>query len=136
MEESEKLPDWVTSEQTPERPPETVILGRSNSASNEAPRQIYVQGQFGGQGVFPPKTNAVLALILGIFGVVMCLACTGIPGLILANQALKITNQYPDHPDHGVAKAAQVTSLISIAIPLLILLITFGIWGAVLASTY
>ena len=38
----------------------------------------------------------------------MCGICTGLPGLLLANSALAITNQYPNHPDSGSAKAAMV----------------------------
>jgi hypothetical protein len=63
-----------------------------------------------------PQTNAVLALVLGIMGVVMCSVCTAVPGLIIANGALATTNQYPGHPDQGLAKAAQIVSWIAIGI--------------------
>ena len=69
-----------------------------------------------------PTTNAVLALVLGILGMVMCGICTAVPGLILAQGALATTNQYPGHPDQGVAKAAQIVSWIAIGLSLLVIL--------------
>jgi hypothetical protein len=42
--------------------------------------------------------------------------------LIIANQALAITNQYPGHPDAGSAKAAMVISWIVIGITLVLFL--------------
>ena len=69
-----------------------------------------------------PTTNAVLALVLGILGMVMCGICTAVPGLILAQGALATTSQYPGHPDHGVAKAAQIVSWIAIGLSLLVIL--------------
>ncbi len=70
-----------------------------------------------------PTTNAVLALVLGILGLVMCGICTAVPGLILAQGALATTNQYPGHPDQGVAKAAQIVSWIAIGITLLVIML-------------
>ena len=69
-----------------------------------------------------PTTNAVLALVLGILGMVMCGICTAVPGLILAQGALATTSQYPGHPDQGVAKAAQIVSWIAIGVSLLVIL--------------
>lgn len=63
-----------------------------------------------------PVTQATTALILAILGLVVCSICTAIPGLIMANGALVITNQYPGHPDAGTAKAAQVISWVVIAL--------------------
>ena len=77
-----------------------------------------------------PATNAVLALVLGILGIVMCGICTAVPGLIIANGALATTNQYPGHPDQGVAKAAQIVSWIAIGISLVIILV-YGVAIAV-----
>ena len=36
--------------------------------------------------------------------------------MILANNALVITNQYPGHPDAGMAKAAQIIAWIVIGL--------------------
>ena len=69
-----------------------------------------------------PTTNAVLALVLGILGMVMCGICTAVQGLILAQGALATTTQYPGHPDQGVAKAAQIVSWIAIGLSLLVIL--------------
>jgi hypothetical protein len=78
-----------------------------------------------------PTTNATVALILSIIGLVMCGLCTAVPGLILANGALEITKQYPMHPDAGVAKAAQVVGWVSIVIWGLIILLYLAIFGFV-----
>jgi hypothetical protein len=72
-----------------------------------------------------------VALILTIVGLVMCGLCTAIPGLILANGALATTNQYPGHPDAGVAKAAQVVGWVTIVIWSLIILLYVAFFGFV-----
>ena len=46
-----------------------------------------------------------------------------IPGLVLANGALIITNQFPNHPDAGVAKAAKICGWIGIGIAILMLMV-------------
>ncbi len=131
MEEGE-VPDWVTTEGAAE-PPETVILEGSPNVTSQAPQQIFVQGQ-GGPGMMMPTTNAVVALVLGILGLVMCSVCTAVPGLILANGALATTSQYPGHPDQGMAKAAQIISWIGIGLFILLMLFYGGIFAAVLVS--
>ena len=119
MEDSE-VPEWV-SEEVQTNTTETVILEGSPNVTSQSPQQIFVQGQ-GGPGLIMPTTNAVLALVLGILGMVMCGICTAVPGLILAQGALATTNQYPGHPDQGVAKAAQIVSWIAIGLSLLVIL--------------
>ena len=119
MEDSE-VPEWF-SEEVQANPTETVILEGSPNVTSQSPQQIFVQGQ-GGPGMIMPTTNAVLALVLGILGMVMCGICTAVPGLILAQGALATTNQYPGHPDQGVAKAAQIVSWIAIGLSLLVIL--------------
>ncbi len=126
MEESD-VPDWVS---TDNRPESEVVLEGSPAVTEPAPQQIYVQGgQYGGPGAIFPTTNAVLALVLSILGIVMCSICTAIPGLIVANGALATTNQYPGHPDQGMAKAAQIISWIGIGLFILVVLF----YGAMLA---
>ncbi len=66
-----------------------------------------------------PQTQGVLALVLSILGIVGCGICTAIPGLILANGALAITDQYPGHPDAGMAKTAQIIAWIAIGLTIL-----------------
>ena len=131
MEEGE-VPDWVSSEDQPES---EVVLEGSPSATKEAPQQIYVQGgQYGGPGAIFPTTNAVLALVLSILGIVMCSICTAIPGLIVANGALATTTQYPGHPDQGMAKAAQIISWIGIGLFVLVVLFYGGLAALVIAA--
>ena len=132
MEESD-VPDWVSSEESTEIPSGAVILEGSPAVSNQPPEQIYVQGH-GGPGMILPQTNAVLALVLGILGLVMCSVCTAVPGLILANGALATTSQYPGHPDQGMAKAAQIISWIGIGIFILLMLLYGGLFAAVILS--
>jgi len=123
------VPDWVTTEVSTEKPTETVILDGKPLSPNQPPQQIYVQGQYGGTGMMMPATNAVLALVLGILGLVMCSVCTAVPGLILANGALATTRQYPGHPDQGVAKAAQIVSWIGIGLFALVVVVYGGLFG-------
>jgi hypothetical protein len=130
--EDGKVPDWVSNE-VQEDPPETVILEGSPNVTSQAPQQIFVQGQ-GGPGMIMPTTNAILALVLAILGLVMCGLCTAVPGLILAQGALAITNQHPGHPDQGIAKAAQVVSWIGIGLSLLVLLLYGVLLAAAIAS--
>ena len=66
-----------------------------------------------------PTTNATMALVLSVLGIVGCSICTAIPGLIMANTALQTTRSMPGHPDEGIAKAAQVVAWICIGLTLL-----------------
>ena len=126
------MPDWVSTEEAAE-PPETVILEGSPSVTSQAPQQIFVQGH-GGPGMIMPTTNAVLALVLGILGIVACSVCTALPALILANGALATTSQYPGHPDQGLAKAAQIVAWIGIGLFILMMVVYGGLFTAMILS--
>jgi len=126
------VPDWVSTEEAAE-PPETVILEGSPSVTSQAPQQIFVQGH-GGPGMIMPTTNAVLALVLGILGIVACSVCTALPALILANGALATTSQYPGHPDQGLAKAAQIVAWIGIGLFILMMVVYGGLFTAMILS--
>ena len=126
------------------------MQGAPPRRTSDAPQQQVIQGgvwdqqpgQLGNQiplqpgmamGYFAP-TQAVLALVLGILGLVGCSICTAIPGLLMANSALATTNAQPGHPDAGTAKAAQVVSWITIGLAILGLLF-YGTMFAMLAAT-
>ena len=91
-----------------------------------------------------PSTNATAALVLSIIGLVLSFIygigiCFAIPALILANGALKITNQFPNHPDAGMAKAAKIVSWIAIAlfIVVIVMVVLAGVlyvWANELAA--
>ena len=130
--EENKVPDWVSTEEANE-PPETVILEGSPSVTSQTPQQIFVQGH-GGPGMIMPTTNAVLALVLGILGIVACSVCTALPALILANGALATTSQYPGHPDQGLAKAAQIVAWIGIGLFILMMVVYGGLFTAMVLS--
>ena len=83
-------------------------------------------------GMGHQATSAVAALVLSILGLVACGICTAIPGLIMANGALAITNQIPGHPDAGMAKAAQIISWIAIALTIFGILIWVFLFGGLL----
>ncbi len=117
-------------EQDSEAPDTIVLDGSPNVSEGAAPEQIYVQAGQVRPGEMP-TTNATVALILSIVGLVMCGLCTAIPGLILANGALEITKQYPTHPDAGVAKAAQIVGWVTIVIWVLIILLYVALFGFV-----
>ena len=126
------------------------MQGRPPRRTSDAPQQQVIQGgvwdqqpgQPGNQiplqpgmamGYFAP-TQATLALVLGVLGLVGCSICTAIPGLIMANSALATTGSQPGHPDAGTAKAAQVISWITIGLALLGVLF-YGAMFAILAAT-
>jgi len=126
------VPDWVSTEGATD-PSETVILEGSPNITSQAPQQIFVQGH-GGPGMIMPTTNAVLALVLGILGIVACSICTALPALILANGALTTTSQYPGHPDQGLAKAAQIVAWIGIGLFILMMVVYGGLFTAMILS--
>ena len=90
-------------------------------------------GSSGVVGVGFPVTSAVTALVLSILGLIGCGICTAIPGLIIANNALVITNQYQGHPDAGMAKAAQIISWIVVGLTIAIILFYVILGGGLLA---
>ncbi len=85
-----------------------------------------------------PETQATVALVLSILSIAFgCGLCTAIPGLMMANTAIETTSQYPGHPDHGMAKAAQVVGWIGIVmgiIALLVLVLYFGLLALLISS--
>ena len=85
------------------------------------------------QAVAVPTTMALVALILSIVSIFTCGALMSIPSLIMANNALKVTNQYPGHPDASMAKIAKIVSIISIVLTALGVLF-YGILFAVFLS--
>jgi hypothetical protein len=104
------------------------------------PMQALAQNSY---AMGPPSTNALLALTLSIIGIIGCFfygfgICFAIPGLILANGALKITDQFPNHPDAGIAKAAKICAWIAISLIIVVggLVVLAGVlyvWAASLA---
>ena len=104
--------------------PAQVVVGAQPSVMAGTP---------GLMGAAFPATSAVAALVLSIMGLVACSICTAIPGLILANNALVITNQFPGHPDGGMAKAALIISWIVIGLAVAIVLFYVILGGGLLA---
>ncbi len=55
----------------------------------------------------------------------------------MANSALEITNQHPGHPDHGMAKAANIVSWIGIGLAILgliVMILYFVLIGFIIAA--
>ena len=102
-------------------PPVTnVISGEAQPASQA--EVLYVQGMSNPMNAGQyPQTQAVVALVLSVVGLMMCGLCTAVPGLIMANTALGTTKQYPGHPDQGLAKAAQIVGWITIGLWIVII---------------
>jgi len=78
----------------------------------------------GGQQVFTtgfPQTSATVALVLSIVSIFFGGICLAIPALIVANEALKVTNQYPGHPDASNANIARIISIIIIGLTVLVI---------------
>ena len=68
------------------------------------------------------ETNAVLAMVLAALSFVLCGVCSAIPAVIIANGALQITSNQPGHPDHGLARAAQIMGWIAIGLTIAVIL--------------
>ena len=161
-------PFFSTGKSDPQPTPMTVTPTTQNNSVYQAPQQVqtpqsqqmvsqYAPQQPMMQGqpmqVFsqnpsmmnPPSTNAILALVLSIIGIVTSLfygigLFFAIPGLILANGSLRITNQFPNHPDAGIAKAAKVCAWIAIGLFIAVIGLMFlagllYVWAASLAET-
>jgi hypothetical protein len=106
-----------------------------------SPQQI-VQGSdgspMGGLNILPHQgTQAQVALIISIISIVTGFFFGGLGfllspiSLILANKSLKITKASPGHPDHGIARAAQIISGILVGL-LLLSLVLLGLFVAML----
>jgi hypothetical protein len=97
-------------------PPVTnVISGEAQPASQA--EVLYVQGMSNPTNVGQyPQTQATVALVLSIVGLMGFSCCTAIPGVILAGSALEITKQHPGHPDQGLANAAKIIGWVSIGL--------------------
>ena len=63
-----------------------------------------------------PQTSAVTAIVLAALSYVMCGILTAIPAVIVAKGALEITDQNPNHPDAGTAKAAFILGWVNIGL--------------------
>lgn len=100
----------------------------------QAPQPVVVMGDMPGMGV--PATSATTALVLSIVSIFCGGLCLAIPSLIIANQALAITDQYPGHPDAGNAKAARIVSWIVIGLTIVGLFIYLVLGIAMLESEY
>ena len=93
-------------------PPATIIVGQQPSVITGPP---YLSAA-------PAVTSATTALVLSIVSVFCGGICLAIPALIVAQNALKITDAYPGHPDAGSAKAAKIVSWIVIGLSLIFIL--------------
>ena len=96
-------------------PPTNVISGETQPESQT--EVLYVQGMSNPMNVCQyPQTQATIALVLSIVGLMGFSCCTAIPGVIMASSALEITKQHPGHPDQGLANAAKIIGWISIGL--------------------
>jgi hypothetical protein len=94
-------------------PPQQMVMGQVGQPMAQ-PQQIVVGQPMQTGMMMVPATSATTALVLSILSIFCGGICLAIPALIVANSALKITNQYPGHQDAGTAKAAQIVSWIVI----------------------
>ena len=86
-----------------------------NAASSVQVQGNSIVGQY-------TETNAVMAMILAALSFVLCGVCSAIPAVIIANGALQITSNQPGHPDHGLARAAQIMGWIAIGLTIAVIL--------------
>lgn len=131
---ADDIPDWVKSEPNPKHPGAIPVFDGRPTIEGVEGKQIFLHAEQEGElGIFP-GTNAVVALILSIVGLLVCNIITAIPALILSYQSLKITKNYPDHPEHGVARAAMVISWITVIIGIIMAAIILFFWGIIVSS--
>ena len=98
-----------------------------NSSSSVQVSGNSVMGQY-------TETNAVLAMVLAAISYFLCGICSAIPAVIIANGALQITSNQPGHPDHGLARAAQIMGWIFIGLTIaaiLFYILLFVVLGGV-----
>jgi hypothetical protein len=118
-------------------PPQQMAMGQVGQPMAQ-PQQIVVgqpmQAGMMNHVMMVPTTSATMALVLSILSLFCGGICLAVPALIVANSALKITNQYPGHQDAGTAKAAQVISWIVIVLTGLVILFFVVPIGAMSAS--
>jgi F0F1-type ATP synthase membrane subunit c/vacuolar-type H+-ATPase subunit K len=98
-----------------------------NSSSSVQVSGNSVMGQY-------TETNAVLAMVLAALSYFLCGICSAIPAVIIANGALQITSNQPGHPDHGLARAAQIMGWIVIGLTIaaiLFYILLFVVLGGV-----
>jgi len=101
-------------------PPVTNVISGEAQPANQS-EVLYVQGMSNPMNVGQyPSTNATVALVLSIVGLMGFSCCTAIPGVILAGSALEITKQHPGHPDQGLANAAKIIGWISIGLTIVL----------------
>ena len=86
----------------------------------QQPQQVVMMNQ-AVMGAYP-STNATLALVLSCISFVAMGPLLSIPGLIIANGALKITDSLPGHPDAGMAKAARIVATINIVLTVVLII--------------
>jgi len=103
----------------------TTVLGCSMT-SGDGPPQGSVVHLMDGTNTMPQQgTQAQAALILTIVFLVIGFFSGGLGfllspiSLILANKSIQITKASPGHPDHGIARAAQIISWIMVGLLLL-----------------
>ena len=65
---------------------------------------------------FFPQTSAVTAVVLAVLSFALCGIITAIPAVIMARKALDVTDQIPNHPDAGTAKAAFILGWVNIGL--------------------
>jgi hypothetical protein len=107
-------------------PPQPMIMGQPQAAQPQVGMGMAEMGM--------PATSATTALVLSILSIFCGGICLAIPGLIIANQALAITDQYPGHPDAGSAKTAKIISWIVIGLTMVVILL-YVVMGVALVGS-
>lgn len=122
----QQIPSQSDGTVPPYVPPQQLIIGQPQAAQPTVGMGMPVMAI--------PTTSATTALVLSILSLFCGGICLAIPGLIIANQALAITDQYPGHPDAGSAKAAKIISWIVVGLTVLAILFYVAM-GIALVST-
>ncbi len=116
------------------QPPQQMVIGQTAPVGGQPMMGAQPAVGMGLPGMGLPATSATTALVLSILSIFCGGICLAIPALIVAKQALAVTDQYPSHPDAGTAKAALIISWVVIGLTLAVVVIYALMFGVLIAS--
>jgi len=101
------------AEKAPENVQPNASQGFTNQIYGEPSSIPITQGYSAG---FFPETSAILAVVLAALSYACFGILTAIPAVIIAKKAMDVTDNFPNHPDAGTAKAAYILGWVNIGL--------------------
>ncbi len=109
-------PEQISQQQAYSQNPEQAFTGQQAVYTQIDGQPSVIQITQGYTPGLFPQTSAVTAVVLAALSFAMCGIFTAIPAVIMARKALDITDQIPNHPDAGTAKAAFILGWVNIGL--------------------